>query len=111
MRTTSIVASRWQPPPQGFFKVNIDGASKGNPREAGFGGAIRDAQGHTKYIFHGHLEKGTNNMVELLALDQCLEILVEANLQNVIIEADSDLIIRVAKKIHNGTLPDKVSKH
>ena len=50
-------------------------------------------------------------MAELLALDQCLEILAEANLQNVIIEADLDLIIRAAKKIHNGTSPDKVSKH
>lgn len=50
-------------------------------------------------------------MAELLTLDQCLEILVEANLQNVIIDADSDLVIRAAKKIHNGTSPDKVSKH
>jgi len=50
-------------------------------------------------------------MAELLALDECLEIPVEANLQNVIIEANSDLIIRVAKKIQNGTSPDKVSKH
>eukprot|EP00253_Pinus_taeda_P029870 PITA_29870 len=78
---------------------------------ADFGGAIRDHQGKTKYIFHGHLGKGTNNMAELLALEQCLEILVEANLQNAIIEADLELIIRAAKKIHNGNLPDKVSKH
>lgn len=107
----NIRASSWKPPPQGFFKVNIDGASKGNPGVVGFWGAIKDHQGQTKYIFHGHLGKGTNNMVELLALEKCLEIMVEANLQNVIIEADSELIIRAAKKIHNGTLPNKVSKH
>jgi len=35
-------ASIWKPPPYGFFKVNIDGASKGNPGLASFGGAIRD---------------------------------------------------------------------
>jgi len=80
-------------------------------REDRFVGVIRDAQGNTKYIFHDHLEKGTNNMAKLLALDQCLEILVEANLYNVIIELDSDLIIRAVKMIHNGTLPDKVLKH
>lgn len=111
MITINTGASSWKPPPEGFFKVNIDGASKGNPGVAGFGGAIRDHQGQTKYIFHGHLEKGTNNMAELLELDQCLEILVEENLQNANIEAESEFIIRVAKKIHNGTSPDKVSKH
>jgi len=111
VRQTSADINIWKPPPHGLLKVNIDGASKGNLGVARFGGAIRDHQGQTKYIFHGHLGKGTNNMLELLALEQCLEILVEANLQNDIIEADLELIIRAAKKIHNGTLPDKVSKH
>lgn len=46
-----------KPPPHGFLKVNIDGASKGNPGLAGFGGVIRDEQGQIKEIFHGHLGK------------------------------------------------------
>ena len=46
-----------------------------------------------------------------MALKQCLEILVDSNSHNVIIEADSELIIRAAKKICNGTSPDKVLKH
>jgi len=50
-------------------------------------------------------------MAELLALDQYMEILVEANLHNVIIEEDLDLVIKGAKRIQNGTSPDKVSKH
>lgn len=101
----------WKPPPYGFLKVNIDGASKGNPGLAGFGGVIRDEQGQIKKIFHGHLGKATNNMAELMALEQCLEILVDLDSHNVIIEADSELIIRAAKKICNGTSPDKVSNH
>jgi len=32
----------WQSPPHGFLKINIDGASKGNPGMVGFGGVIRD---------------------------------------------------------------------
>lgn len=101
----------WKPPPHGFLKVNIDGASKGNTGLVGFGGVIRDEQGKIKEIFHGHLGTATNNMVELMALEQCLEILVDSNLDNVIIEVDSELIIRAAKKICNGTSPNKVSKH
>ena len=68
-------------------------------------------RGKIKKIFHGHLGKATNNMVELMELKQCLEILVDSNSHNVIIEEDSKLIIRVAKKICNGSSPDKVSKH
>jgi len=101
----------WQPPPYGFLKVNIDGASKGNLGFGGFGGAIRDEEGQIKKFFHGHLGKATNNMAELMALEQCLEISLDSNLHNVIIEADSELIIRAAKKICNGTSLDKVSKH
>eukprot|EP00253_Pinus_taeda_P015992 PITA_15992 len=69
----------WQPPPHGFLKINIDGASKGNPGMARFGGVIRDGQGHIKDIFHSHLGTATNNMAELMALEQCLEILIESN--------------------------------
>lgn len=50
-------------------------------------------------------------MAKLIALEQCLEILVNSSSHNVIIEADSELLIRAAKKISNGTSPDKVSKH
>ena len=78
----------WKPPPHGFLKVNIDGASKGNLGLAGNGGVIRDEHGRIKEIFHGHLGKATNNMVELMALEQCLEIFVDSSSHNVIIEVD-----------------------
>lgn len=101
----------WKPPPHGFLKVNIDVASKGNLGLAGFGGVIRDENGCIKEIFHSHLGKATNNMAELMALDQCLEILVDLNSPNFIIEVDSELIIKVGKKMCNGTTSKKVSKH
>eukprot|EP00253_Pinus_taeda_P003909 PITA_03909 len=101
----------WQPPPHGFMKCNIDGASKGNPGMAGYGGVIRYEQGFIKAIFHSHLGKATNNMANLMALEQCLEILRDSNLHNTIIEADSELIINLIKKICNGLTSDKVSKH
>jgi len=107
----STCATIWKPPHYGFLKVNIDGEAKGNPGLAGFGGAIRDDQGKIQTIFHGHLGKATNNMVEIMALGKWLEILVNSCSHNVIIEADSKLIIRVAKKISNRTTPDKVLKH
>ena len=100
-----------KPPPQGFLKFNIDEASKGNLGGTSYDGVIRDEQGYIKFIFHSHLGKATNNMVELMALDQCLEMLINSDLHNAIIEADFELIINSFKKIENGTTPEKVSKH
>jgi len=75
----------WQPPPHGFLKFNIDGASNGNPREAGYGGVMRDEEGNIQVIFHSYLGKATNNMDELMAMELGLEILLKYNIHDVII--------------------------
>lgn len=78
---------------------------------AGYGGVIRDEKGCILYIFHYSLGRATNNMAELMALEKCLEILKNDNLQNIIIEADSELIINSVKRIYCGSAPEKVSRH
>ena len=78
---------------------------------AGYGRVLRDEKGCIETIFHSNLGKATNNMAELMALEQCLEILRESNLHNIIIEANSELIINSVKKISYGSAPDKVSRH
>ena len=93
------------------MKFNIDGASKGNPGTAGYGGVLRDEQGNVLCIFHSHLGKETNNMAELMAMEQCLDLLKQENRQNVIVEADSELIIDSVKRISWGSKPEKVSKN
>jgi len=93
------------------LEYNIDGASKGNPGTAGFGGALRDEEGSILFIFHCHLGRATNNMAELMAMEQCLDFLKQGNYLNVIIEADFELIINSIKKISCGTVSKKLSKH
>lgn len=105
------VEEYWHPPLEGFLKYNIDGASKGNPGLAGFAGVLRDDPGSMISLFHGHLGKATNNMAKLMAFEQCLEFLIQNNCQNFIVEADSELVINAAKRISNGTGPEKVTKH
>ena len=34
---------KWTPPDDGWVKLDVDGASRGNPGEAGCGGLMRDA--------------------------------------------------------------------
>lgn len=100
----------WHPPLTGFLKFNIDGASKGNPGTTSFGGVLRDEEGNIFFIFHFHLGRATNNMAELMALEQCIEFLKQDNHLNVIIEADSKLTINSVKRISCGVVPEKVSK-
>ena len=101
----------WQPPPNNYLKFNIDGASKGNPGSAGFGGVLRNEDRRIILIFHNHLGKSTNNMAELMAMEQCLEILTENRSSNVIIEVDSEITINSIKRINCGSKTEKVSNH
>ena len=98
-------------PSRDFFKFNIDGASKGNLGEASYGGVMRDEKGNIQVIFYNYPGNATNNMAELMAMDLCLEILLKYNIHNVIIEADSELIINSVKRINTGVLPEKISGH
>lgn len=61
------------------MKFNVDGASKGNPGVAGFGGVLRDDHGCILSIFHCHLGSAINNFAELMALDHFLEFLKQNN--------------------------------
>jgi hypothetical protein len=51
----------WSHPPKGFYKLNFDGASKGNPGPAGFGGVFRNSSGTILRIFFGTLGLDSNN--------------------------------------------------
>lgn len=65
----------WHPPAKGFLKYNIDGASKGNPSTACYGGVLKGVNGCIVFIFHCHLGRATRNMAELMAMEKCLEFL------------------------------------
>jgi len=99
------------PPPKGFLKFNIDGASKGNLGTAGRGRVLRDERGNILFIFYGHLGKATNNMAEFMAMEQCLEFPIQDNRHNVIVEAYSEVIINSVKRISWGMMLKKSSRN
>ena len=45
-RSRVVVNVRWKKPFIGWFKLNIDGASMGNPGKAGGGWLIKDSAGN-----------------------------------------------------------------
>ena len=56
----------WHCPMTGTFKLNFDGAAKGNP--ARYGRVIRNTEGNVLNVFWGDLGETTNNIAELEGL-------------------------------------------
>lgn len=55
----------WEKPPQGWIKLNVDGASQHNPGEASAGGILRDEQGSWLAGFSANIGKASNVAAEL----------------------------------------------
>ena len=78
-----------------MIQLNFDGASKGNPRKAGFGGVFRDHKGAPLLTFIGSNEWDTNNSDELEGLWQGLLLAQSHGLFPLIIEGDSQILINM----------------
>ena len=48
-----------------YWKLNFDGASRGNPGNSGLGACIRDSHGTVVVVITSPLPIGTNNMAEV----------------------------------------------
>ncbi|KAH9319410.1 hypothetical protein KI387_021179, partial [Taxus chinensis] len=60
--------TRWRTPPEGQWKLNFDGASRGNPGPSGAGCIIRDDRGLLIHAGSFPLQVGTSNSAEAQAL-------------------------------------------
>ena len=76
-----------------MFKLNFDGASRGNPGPVGFGGVCRDHNGRITTIYMGAIGKDTNNSPELEGMIRGFECLVKEGQMPVIMEGDSNILI------------------
>ena len=93
----------WKPPSTGIFKLNTDGASKGNPGKSGAGGLIRNHEGRWVAGFCHNI--GTTNSLEaeLSAIRDGLELVNRLRLTNVDVETDSKLAVQlIAGSIFSG---------
>ncbi|XP_009624555.1 uncharacterized protein [Nicotiana tomentosiformis] len=88
----------WKFPFEGWFKCNIYGASKGNPRPSSYGFCIRDCQANLVYAKAKKIGETTNIVAEAKAIAEDMDYCVEKNLHPLIIETDS----LITKKIIEG---------
>src|SRR3954466_2847479 len=87
-------------PSSKVIKLNIDGASKGNPGEAGIGGLFRNYNGDFIMGFASYLGTSTSIIAEAKAIYFGLHLAKENNLTNLWIESDSEIMV----KILNGAM-------
>lgn len=87
---------RWEPPPERFVKLNVDGScsAAGN---VGVGGAIKDSHGKWITGFSSNEGKGDALFVELFGVYHGLALVVNNRPTVVVFETDSEEVIQLVK--------------
>lgn len=82
------------PQPSGAYEIRVDGASRGNPGQAGAGAVIRDPQGKVVRELRKYLGVMTNNMAEYSAIVMALAEAKAMGAGEVEVFADSELMVK-----------------
>ncbi|KAG6527455.1 hypothetical protein ZIOFF_009557 [Zingiber officinale] len=93
VNTISVVT--WKKPKVGWFKLNTDGCSKGNPGLSSFGVIIRDHSGNVMMVKYGLIGRGSNVRAELMAILKGLELCVEKQFFPIWLESDSLIALKI----------------
>jgi ribonuclease HI len=93
------------------LEIHIDGASRGNPGEAGFGVWVAAPDGTPLAGLCGYLGRATNNVAEYQALIHALRYALERGARRVRIFSDSELVVRQIQGRYKVKHPDMVPLH
>ena len=91
--------------------IHIDGASRGNPGEAGFGVHVASSEGRTLAELYGYLGHATNNVAEYQALIHALRYAIRNGAHQVRIFSDSELVVRQISGAYRVKHKDMVPLH
>lgn len=89
---------KWDRPPRGWYKLNIDGSVRGNGSAGG--GIIRSIDGALVAAFSYYYGEGSNNLAEFLALKDGMLLCKALNLSPVLIESDSSIVVTAVRSAH-----------
>ncbi|GLJ11050.1 hypothetical protein SUGI_0141360 [Cryptomeria japonica] len=84
---------RWKPPMGNFYKLNFDGAARGNPGISGISCVIRNQEGNILVAGYGRIPNGSNKIAEAKALLLGIKLAIKFKACNLIIEGDSQNIL------------------
>jgi ribonuclease HI len=98
-------------PGHDLLQLHIDGASRGNPGEAGYGVFVTDAKGAEVASLYGYLGRATNNVAEYQALLQALRFAEQRGATRVRVFSDSELVVRQVNGQYKVKHPDMQVLH
>jgi ribonuclease HI len=93
------------------LKVFIDGASRGNPGDAGFGVHVTDEAGREVAALYGYLGRATNNVAEYEALLHALRWALARGARRLAIFSDSELVVKQMSGAYKVKHPDMQARN
>ncbi|XP_043699851.1 uncharacterized protein LOC122650507 [Telopea speciosissima] len=84
---------RWKAPPVGWWKLNIDGSSIGNPGYSGAGGIFRNHLGVTRRCFSIFQGIGTNFQAKMAAFSIGINEVKDLEVERLWVECDSATVV------------------
>jgi ribonuclease HI len=93
------------------LRLHIDGASRGNPGEAGFGIHVSRPDGTPVAELYGYLGRATNNVAEYQALLHALRYAFAQGVRRVEVRSDSELVVRQIDGTYRVKHPDMIPLH
>lgn len=90
----------------GRYEIYVDGASRGNPGQAGAGVVIRDHEGNVIRKLKRYLGVTTNNVAEYQALVAALEAAQGLRISKVRVFADSELMVKQLTGVYRVKSPE-----
>ncbi|KAL6144452.1 hypothetical protein ACLB2K_055145 [Fragaria x ananassa] len=101
----SYTMHAWKKPPEIFFKLNVDGTRVSLTGKIGAGGVIRNHYGDWISGFQINLGVGEILDAEAWGLFQGLKLAVSLNINNLIIESDSAILVQLMNNSEFGNHP------
>ena len=96
----SATPVRWHKPAEGWFKLNSNGASLGNPGRAGGGGLIHDCNGNWLIGYVRNIGVATSIIAEFWALRDGLLLASQLGITQLIVELDTKVIVDLVLSIN-----------
>jgi ribonuclease HI len=91
--------------------LHIDGASRGNPGDAGFGVWVVGEDGRPFAELYGYLGRATNNVAEYQALLHGLRYALRQGARQVQVFSDSELVVKQIDGRYRVKHPDMLPLH
>lgn len=91
--------------------IHIDGASRGNPGDAGFGVHVRVRNGAEVCGLYGFIGRATNNVAEYQALIHALRFAIARGAGDVRVFSDSELVVKQINGQYKVKHPDMIPLH